>query len=186
MLAVAAAELERIWWPAKITDSGLPTYLVPIQQAFSVDLLGVPHAFVRDDALGLAREHVYYRSPKGPRIQAPARLLWYISGSGPGVAYQPGVVACSQLDSVDTGTPDELHSRYRHLGVWDLGKILQASRDDQVQALRFTNTEQLAHIPLPRLRRIAAAHGHRAGHPQGPQRLSADLFAALYREGRSR
>src|SRR5205814_8086933 len=99
MPAVAAAELERIWWPAKITDSRLPTYMIPIQQAFSVDLLGVPHAFLRDDALGLAREHVYYRSPKGLRIQAPARLLWYISGSGAGVAYQPGVVACSQLDS---------------------------------------------------------------------------------------
>src|SRR6266516_3143452 len=99
MPAVAAAELERIWWPAKIIDSGLPTYLIPIQQAFSVDLLGVPHSFLRHDALGLAREHVYYRSPKGLRMQAPARLLWYISGSGPGVAYQPGVVACSQLDS---------------------------------------------------------------------------------------
>src|SRR6266545_2555184 len=186
MPAVAAAELERIWWPAKITDSGLPTYMIPIQQAFSVDLLGVPHAFVRHDALGLAREHVYYRSPKGLRLQAPARLLWYISGSGPGVAYQPGVVACSQLDSVVTGTPEELHSRYRHLGVWDLGKIMQASRDGQVQALRFTNTEPLAHIPLPRLRRIAAAHGHLARHPQGPLRVSAELFAALYQEGRPR
>jgi GNAT superfamily N-acetyltransferase len=186
MPAVAAAELERIWWPAKITDSGLSTYLIPIQQAFSVDLLGVPHAFLRHDALGLAREHVYYRSPRGLRLQAPARLLWYISGSGPGVAYQPGVVACSQLDSVVTGTPEELHSRYRHLGVWDLGKIMQASRDGQVQALRFTNTEPLAHIPLPRLRRIAAAHGHLARHPQGPLRVSAELFAALYQEGRPR
>jgi len=184
MPTVAAAELERIWWPAKITDSGLPTYLIPIQQAFSVDLLGVPHALVRHDVLGLAREHVYYRSPKGIRVQAPAHLLWYISGSGPGVAYQSGVVACSQLDSVDTGTPEELHSRYRHLGVWDLSKILQASRHGQVQALRFTNTEPLVHIPLPRLRRIAAAYGHRAVPPQGPQRLSADLFAALYQEGR--
>jgi hypothetical protein len=186
MPAVAAAELERIWWPAKITDSGLPTYLIPIQQAFSVDLLGVPHAFVRHDALGLAREHVYYRSPRGLRLQAPARLLWYISGTGTGVAYQPGVVACSQLDSVVTDTPQELHSRYRHLGVWDLGTILQASRDGQVQALRFTNTEPLAQIPLPRLRKIATAHGHRSVPPQGPVRLPAELFAALYQEGRPR
>ncbi len=79
-----------------------------------------------------------------------------------------------------------MHSRYRHLGVWDLGTIVQASRDGQVQALRFTNTEPLAQIPLPRLRRIATAHGHRGVPPQGPQRLSADLFAALYQEGRPR
>ena len=119
MPAAAAAELERAWWPAKITDSLLPTYLVPIRQSFSVDLLGVPSSlFPREEALGLSREHVYYRSAAGITPQAPARLLWYMSGAGQGARHSPAVIACSHLDAVVSGTPADLHSRFRHLGVW--------------------------------------------------------------------
>ncbi|MGJ3227104.1 GNAT family N-acetyltransferase [Micromonospora aurantiaca (nom. illeg.)] len=185
MPGVVAAELERIWWPAKITDSELPTYLVPIRQAFSAELLGVPTGLLpRPDTLGLAREHVYYRSPGGLRMKAPARLLWYMSGTGAGVAYPSAVIACSQLDAVETGEPQELHSRFRHLGVWQERQLHEVARGGQVQALRFTNTELLTHIPRQRLTAIANWHGYRAVPPQGPLRISAELFAELYQEGR--
>ncbi|TYB90448.1 GNAT family N-acetyltransferase, partial [Micromonospora sp. WP24] len=92
MPAVVAAELEHAWWPAKIVDSDLPTYLVPIQQAYSADLLGVPRGLLpRHELLGLNREHVYYRSPGGIRLHAPARLLWYMSTGGSTVA-QPAAI----------------------------------------------------------------------------------------------
>jgi hypothetical protein len=62
MPAVVAAEMERTWWPAKLVDSRLPTYLIPIQQRFAAELLGVPEGLLpRHDTLGLAREHVYHR-----------------------------------------------------------------------------------------------------------------------------
>jgi GNAT superfamily N-acetyltransferase len=184
---VAAAELERIWWPAKITDSNLPSYLIPIQQRFSTELLGAPASLLpRNDTLGLAREHVYYRSPAGPRPQAPSRVLWYISSRGPAVASPSGIIACSQLESIHVGTPEDLHSRFRHLGVWTEPQLRDVARDGQVQALRFTNTEVLQHITLRRLRTVAASIEQTFTAPQGPLRITPGLFAAIYQEGRSK
>ncbi|MFC0860921.1 GNAT family N-acetyltransferase [Sphaerimonospora cavernae] len=187
MPAVAAAELERIWWPTKITDSELPTYLIPIKQVFSIDLLGVPTSLLpRNDALGLNREHVYYRSPRGPQIEAPARLLWYMSQGGGSSPYPAAVIACSQLDSVVSGTPDELHTRFRHLGVWDKKTIERAAHDGRAQALRFTNTEIFPHrVSRDHLRQLADLHGVRAIPPRGPLLIPAELFAAVYKEGRA-
>jgi hypothetical protein len=50
----------------------------------------------RQDRLGISREHVYYRSPR-PRVeQAPARLVWYVTGSGTdGLA---AIIGCSRLE----------------------------------------------------------------------------------------
>jgi GNAT superfamily N-acetyltransferase len=198
MPAVAAAELERTWWPAKLVDSQLPTHLIPIQQVFSAELLGVPEGlFPRHDGLGLAREHVYYRSPLGARLEAPARLLWYMSstspdrprprrGRAPTVPYPSGVIACAQLDAVVTGPAEVLFDQFRHLGVWDQGQVSAAARHGRVQALRFTNTELLTHVPKSRLRAIAAEHGQTGLPPQWPIRISPAMFTALYQEGRQR
>lgn len=185
MPAAAAAEIERVWWPAKITDSRLPTYLIPIQQAYSSDLLGVPTTLIpRQDALGLSREHVYYRSPGGTTPEAPARLLWYSSKTPPAPA-GAAVVACSQLDTVTNATPEELHSRFRHLGVWTLDRVKAAARDGVAQALLFTNTEILPRpIGRSQHRRIAAAHAEH-DTPYQPQLISSELFTAIYLEGQA-
>ncbi|MBS2532568.1 GNAT family N-acetyltransferase [Catenulispora sp. NF23] len=186
MPSVAAAEIERVWWPAKVIDSALASYLVPIQQAYSNDLLGIPETLDgRRDQLGLSREHVYYRGPRGPRPTAPSRLLWYMSGGGRTRSQSPGVIACSQLDAVVTGEPQELHSRFRHLGVWNEQQIVAAAHEGQVQALVFTNTEILPRpVGLRLLREIAARHGEQPT-PQGPLRISAEYFSAIYRAGQS-
>jgi GNAT superfamily N-acetyltransferase len=185
MLAMPAAELEQYWWPAKVVDSGLPTYLIPIRQAFSSDLLGIPTGlWRRDDDLGLNREHVYYRSPGTQRVKHPARILWYMSRGGGSVTLPPAVIACSQLDAVHVGSPDELHSRFQHLGVWNLENVTQATSRGKVQALRFTNTELFRnHVTLPRFRKLAKARGQSDTAPMSPRRISSDLFAAIYREG---
>lgn len=188
MPTVVAAELERIWWPAKITDSELPTYLIPIQQPYSTQLLGVPASFLpRHEVLGLSREHVYYRSPGGTRPQAPARLLWYMSEGGHTTQQPAGIIACSQLDAVVTAPVDELYDRFQHLGVWDRNTVRQAAREGIAQALRFTNTEIFPR-PIPRhaIRRIAVDNGGPVNAPQQPTRVPAAMFAALYQEGRSR
>jgi len=185
--AAAAAEVERAWWPAKVLDGTLPTYLVPIRPAFSRDLLGVPRGlFLRENGLGLSREHVYYRAPTGLRLAAPARILWYITSGGQPDIDDRRVIACSYLDDVIEGASEELHSRFRHLGVWSLDQVQRSARGGAVQALRFTNTELLpTPISLRRVRQIATT----LRQPlvlRAPSLLSPDLFAALYREGRQR
>lgn len=180
LAGAAAAEIERAWWPAKVTDSTLATYLVPIRQAFSSQLLGVPHGlFSRPAELGLSRELVYYRSPRGPKPTAPARILWYMSGSGRGSPAAAAVIGASLLDEIVEATPAELDSQYRHLGVWRLDQIEDASSGGTAQALRFINTELFqAPIPLRRLREVVGTP------PQAPRRIASAAFTTLYREGR--
>ncbi len=185
--AMVAADLEQAWWPAKVTDSALPVYLVPIRQQFSLDLLGVPGGlFPRPTGLGLSREHVYYRSARGPRMEAPARILWYMSGGRSGHGHPAGVIACSGLDEVVVGPPSELESRFAHLGVWTLDEIEQVAASGQAQALRFSRTEVFPNQVL--LRRLKG-HAVKCGHSlvlQGPCRISSALFKAVYDEGRRR
>jgi GNAT superfamily N-acetyltransferase len=182
--AAGAAELERRWWPLKLIDSELESWIVPIRQAFSSELLGEPQGlFRRASGLGLSREHVYYRSPGAATPEAPARILWYMSGSaGRGVA-PAGVIACSSLDDVVVGTPEELFARFHHLGVWPLDKIAHAARDGKVQGLRFSNTEMFAHpVPLKRLRELEREHHAQLVAPS-PRRISRERFATVYEEG---
>lgn len=185
MLAIPAAEVEQNWWPAKLVDSQLPTYLVPIRQAFSSSLLGVPPALLqRDDTVGLSREHVYYRSPGTQRLQAPGRILWYMSSGGKLITQAAAIIACSHLDAVHVEAPDALHDRFRHLGVRRLADVAQAARRGQTQALQFTATEIFTRqVPLRLFRRLAATFPDSGEPPQSPRAISSDLFAAVYREG---
>lgn len=179
--AVIAADLERTMWPAKITDSLLPSYLVPIRPAWSADLFGIPHTLTpRPNMIGLSREHVYYRSTI-PRTPAPARLIWYITDEQRGGV--AAVIGCSRLDEAAIGKPTALFQRFRHLGVWQLDQVTKAAKSGQAQALRFADTEIFDHqISLRRLRRLAADHGQTPAL-RSPQKITPALFAAIYQEG---
>lgn len=183
MPAVAAAEIERTWWPAKLLDSDLLSYVVSIQPRWSTELFGVPATLTpRVPQLALSRDHVYYRSPRPAAVQAPARILWYLS-SDSRHPHQPGVIACSHLDAVLADDPETLFERFRHLGVWSINEVRAAARQGKAQALRFTNTDTFPRpVPLARLTQLGREHGGSAV-PQGPRRIPAQLFAAIYREG---
>ena len=179
---VIAAELERTLWPAKILDSELPTYLIPIRHTWSAELFGVPQTLMpRSDRLGISREHVYYRSPR-PRVeQAPARLLWYVTGSRKdGLA---AVIGCSRLEEVVCDKQAGLYQTYRHLGVWQREQINRAASSGLALALRFADTEIFPHqVRLSRLKRLAAER-RQGVSLRSPQKISAELFAAIYQEG---
>lgn len=82
--AEVASTVERAWWPAKVMDSLMPSFLVPIEPHWSTELFNVPAMLLpRSDLLGISREHVYYRSPGRRGESAPARLLWYMSTGVP-------------------------------------------------------------------------------------------------------
>ncbi|MGO9672176.1 MAG: GNAT family N-acetyltransferase, partial [Streptosporangiaceae bacterium] len=179
--SVIAADLERAMWPVKIIDSLLPTYLIPIRPGWSADLFGIPQPLTpRPNMIGLSREHVYYRSPH-PRTPAPARLLWYVTDAQRGGV--SAVIACSRLDESVIGKPAALFQRFRHLGVWRLDQVTQAAKTGGAQALRFADTEIFQRpVPLRRLRQLAADHSQTVAL-RSPQKITADLFAAIYQEG---
>ena len=178
---VIAADLERTLWPAKIIDSDLPSYLIPIKASWSSELFGVPHTLMpRPNRLGMSCEHVYYRSARPRAEQAPARLLWYVTGSHRGLG---AVIACSRLEEVVCDKPAALYQAFRHLGVWQREQIDRAAHRDQALALRFADTELFdRQVSLKRLRQLAAEE--RQGLSlRSPQKISAQLFAATYQEG---
>lgn len=180
--ALTAAYVERAWWPAKVTDSLLPNYIIPIRQEFSRELLGVPLGlFARPPELGLSLEQVYYRSPRGLKVSAPARLLWYMSGSGKRGVEAPAIVATSILEEVVVGEPSDLHERFQHLGVWTLEQVHAASREGLAQLLRFSRTFQF-------VKPVAAGDVRRhVGHlPQGPTKITSKVYEHLYASGRGR
>jgi GNAT superfamily N-acetyltransferase len=185
MPASIAADRERRYWPAKITDSDLPNFLVPIKPVWSSELFGFPEILMpRGNVLGMSREHVYYRSPQPRREVAPGRILWYVSGSR-GRDGVMAVIGCSRLEEVVVGKSTELHRRFQHLGVWKREQIIESGKDGTALALRFADTEIFdTFVPLSVLKELAEEYNQNLVLI-APQKITADLFAAIYREGQS-
>ncbi|MFE1403498.1 N-acetyltransferase [Streptomyces sp. NPDC058770] len=180
-----ASVAERVWWPAKLTDTALPSFIAPIKPRWSTELFDVPAMLVpRDDVLGISREHVYYRSSGHRGERVPARILWYVSEGTPG---QQGkmVIGCSRLDEVVIDDPDTLFSRFEHLGVYGHAEVRAAADvSGKAMALRFSDTQifpvQVTHA---RVTALAKDLGLRWVPPMQLSKISNALFQAMYEEG---
>jgi len=179
----AVLSLERALWPVKLLDSDLPSYLVPIRPRWAQDLFDLnPTLFERPGLLGISREHVYYRTPKG-NPKSPARIGWY--GSSDRGQRIGAVVAVSHLVDVTTDSASRLYRRYQHLGVYSLKDVQASERGGMASALRFVDTETLPKpVSLEHLRTLEG--GRLTGTLQSPTMITSALFGALYREGTGR
>ncbi|CAM2805617.1 GNAT family N-acetyltransferase [Saccharomonospora xinjiangensis] len=177
----AAIEVERSLWPAKLTDSQLPHYVVPIQPRWSGDLLGYPiQLTTRPVELSLGREQVYYRADDA-RLTAPARVLWRVSQ---GRHTSAEIIGTSFLDAIDIDTPSRLHAALKQYGVLDLQMLEKlANGRPTIQALRFSDTEIFRRpISTSTYDKLRERHGGPKAF-YGPQPVKPELFAALYRRG---
>ncbi|MGW7222239.1 GNAT family N-acetyltransferase [Streptomyces sp. NPDC054826] len=180
-----ASVAERVWWPAKLIDTALPSFIAPIKPRWSTELFDVPAMLVpRDDVLGISREHVYYRSSGHRGESVPARILWYVSEGASG---QQGkmVIGCSRLDEVVIDDPDTLFSQFEHLGVYGHAEVRAAADvSGKAMALRFSDTEifpvQVTHA---RVIALAKGLGLRWVPPMQLSKISNALFQAMYEEG---
>jgi hypothetical protein len=180
--AQEAGIIERRQWPVKILGAGIPTYLISIDPDWAGSLIDPrltdAELFARPLELGLAREHVYYRSAaNGRRIAPPARLMWWVKGNkrGPGAVRAVSLVA----EAVVT-TPKQAFRRFERLGTLEWSQV---AGWDRVQAIRFTHTELLQPIGLDVARTIFERAGWTFRAPQSPCMLSEKQFEALYRAG---
>jgi hypothetical protein len=90
------------------------------------------------------------------------------------------------------GPPKVVYKAGRRLGVYewkDVARTAASSRAGHVQALRFCDTECFrAPVPLERVHEVLDELG--AGNVNrsfpGPQQVSEDAFAAIYRAGTGR
>lgn len=77
------SEQEHALWPAKILNTSVPNYIIPIQPSWAQELfderLSAQGLFPRKNELAVNVEGVYYSAKINRLISAPARILWYIS-----------------------------------------------------------------------------------------------------------
>jgi GNAT superfamily N-acetyltransferase/predicted nucleic acid-binding protein len=184
------SEIERILWPAKITDVDIPTFVVPIQPRWARDLFDEELAsqilWGAKEDLAIRREYVYYSAKSSAGVMtAPGRILWYVSDDEKALGSKK-VRACSQLDEVITDTPKNLYRRFRRLGIYEWKNVIDLAGGDlnrKILALRFSNTELFTSpIPFETFRDTLLRHGCRS-----PLisffRVSSQVFSELYTVG---
>jgi GNAT superfamily N-acetyltransferase len=189
--ASTAWEVERLLWPAKILHAGIRTVLLPIKPAYAADLFDLSLAgqtlFDRPARVALARENVYFRSPTGHSVAAPARALWYVStdkGRRPG---DRSVRAVSRIEQVEVRPPRQLHRRFGKLGVFEQSDVEARATPRRgrpvAMAIRFSLTEPLIEpVPLSVLQQVSDGFGHTLVL-QWPNEVPEDVFAEVYRKG---
>jgi len=182
--ATACATIERQLWPAKVIESGVPTFIVSIKpkwaQHFFDAELGSQLLFGLREDLHLGVEGVYYRSAENNNLAVPGRILWYVSkDTGDG---SMTIKACSQLEEVVVGKPKELFRRFQRLGVYEWRDVYKAAGknvSNDIVAFRFRMTERL---PKPIDMSTLESLGIR-GPFMSPRKISDSQFASIYAKG---
>jgi len=177
-------EFEKILWPAKFKDAEIPTFIVSINPHWAMNLfdenLGQQTLFGARPELVLNRENVYYRSAHQKILQAPGRILWYIT-DGKGYQNVKALRACSHLEHVEIGTPKELYRKYKRLGIYQFNDLLEITKGDvtkDIMSFHFSGT-WLFPNPIP-WRALKGILG-RSGPIQSPVRVNLDTFAKIFR-----
>lgn len=181
---------ERLMWPAKLLDTDLQSFIVPIQPEWAMQLfharLARESLFGSDPSLMLRLNNVYYRSSRPRRIEAPARILWYVMASHERPSTKC-VAAASLVEEVVRWPAKEVFSRFERYGVFEWTHVLDLANNDPqgiVEAIRFGHTETFARpVDLARIRELAGQAGVQMPVLQSPSRIPTDLFSAIYREG---
>lgn len=183
-----AADFERMFWPAKIADAQIPTYIVPIQPHWAQHLFDEQMAahdlFGARLDLALNREAAYYRADSPPRLVSPARILWYVSKDKKsrfgGTAH---LRACSRLEDVVVDTPKALFRRFRRLGVYEWKHVLETARgklDGKLMALQFCDSEALrSPVAWEQMQAVLKEVGVRT-QLQSPTKIPPEAFVRLY------
>lgn len=184
------SEIERLLWPAKITDAAIPTFIIPIRPEWAKELFDEELAnqtlFGATPELALNRESVYYRSNQNSGgLRAPGRILWYVS-SGARYSGTGQIRACSRLDEVVVADPKSLYRRFKRLGVYRWERVYEVAKKDvsnRIMALRFSDTE-LFRTPISRKQALSILKNDGIKTQfQSPVYVPAKIFERLYTIG---
>ena len=182
-LSRLVSEAERSHWPAKFAGADVPTYVVPIQASWARALFdSAPpqgELFERSMSLGLAREHVYYRSYR-KTVDVPARLIWYVSGKGSNRGFR----AVSWLDEVVSDRPGSLFQRYGARGIYAAENVqaLVRNKGGKATAMLFSRTEVFDRSITLRRARELVPEMNQNGYLRTMRSVSEHVFYDFYAE----
>ncbi|MEM7593769.1 MAG: GNAT family N-acetyltransferase [Cyanobacteria bacterium P01_A01_bin.83] len=188
-------DLERLFFPAKISDAEILTFIIPIkpywaQQLFDANLSNQTLFGASKIELALNKEAVYYKSKNAPRLLKPGttgRILWYVSSDrDSGFRDINSIRACSILEEVIIAKPLDLYRRFRNLGIYseqDILKVAKGDRAKEIMALRFSHTELFSNpISFNKIRAIL----HKKVTIQSPTLIDKKEFVSIYILGKEK
>lgn len=184
-------ELEKMFWPAKIINTNIHNFIVPIkakwaQELFDTHLARQTLFGAHKTELILNTENVYYRASRPRVLDAPARVLWYVSRDE---KYQGSmsVRACSYIDEVLIGHPKDLYRQFRRLGIYrweDVFTLADRELDGELMAFRFSRTELFRQpIAWDTIQQVLVSIKGKQSQFQSPELISAEIFFHLYQLG---
>ena len=175
------------YFPLKISDLDIPSYVIPIKpywagQLFDMNISGAT-LYGADTNKLWNIENVYYRHTRPILEIAPARILWYAS-TNKKTSRSKSIIATSYLDEVMTGKPKLLFKKNKHYGVYEWANIFDLCKGDMdknIRALRFSKTEVFNKpILLSVIRKIFIANGRKANSFASPVKVDSDIFTQIY------
>lgn len=184
-----AAAVERVLFPAKLTNCQIPSFIIPIQQHWATYLFDAKLAdrtlFGADVDLALNPEAAYYRSAAQRVVEGPGRVLWYVSKNDD-VPGTKRIRACSRIEEVTVGPAAELFRQNRRLGVYSWSNVLDiadGNPDGEIMVIRFSQTELFPFpIPFDHVQSVLQESG-KGNYFQSPVRIPEEVFLKLYRAG---
>ena len=179
-----AHELELYCSPL-ISNPDQNYFLIPIRPGYALNLFDRQQSshdlFGGEPKLLMRWSNVYYRRVTHQlTLTAPARILWYVSGS------QKQIVGSSHLDEVLIDNPKELFRRFSRYGTlaWqDLHDMCDGEISRDLMALKFSHTFPLnSPVPLSEVRKVFKEGGI-GWSLQGPRKLTSNTYRKLFELG---
>ena len=185
-----AARIEKILWPGRLLDAKIPTFIVPIRPQWAIDLfdqeLAQQRLFPTYIPTALAWENAYYRSSKPKVIEAPSRILWYVSG-GNRYSGSKCIRACSSLDRVIIGAAKDVYKNFKRFGIFEWKDIIRLAHGNpkgEIMAFIFSGTELLkSPIRLDRVRQILFNEMKTIPPLSTPVKIPERCFKEIYELG---
>ena len=176
-------DILRMCSPLVLADRRETAFIVPIKPTYAMSLfdrqIASSDLFGGQSSVLMSWENAYYRARTHHKVlRAPARLLWYESGS------EGAITALSHLDSVDIAPPKELFRKYKKLGTLEWKDIYSMCHQDtttEIMALKFSHTFEFPErISLKTLREL---EGKYSVALQSPRAIDHSLFLKIVQAG---
>lgn len=186
-------QLERKLWPIKFIDIEIPTYIIPIKPYWASQLFDHHQAdqslFGSKAELAWHRENIYYRNVKPVSEKYPARILWYISSETKvTTGRHMGIVACSYLDEVYTGSAKSLYQKFKNYGIYEWKDIYDAADKNafkEMKAIKFSDTEVFQDvISIKQIAEVFEKNDRKKNTFTSPVEVSKEIFNQLYKIGK--
>lgn len=186
-------QIEKNLWPLKLKQINIPAYVVSIKPQYARELFDYKISplnldlFRSKSRLLFNIENSYYRSSRGRILQAPARILWYVSKGREAYQNTMAIRAASYLDEIHIDKPGELYKRFQHLGIYTWRDVLAKAHYDKskrIMAFIFSRTEVFDY-PIGRedLNNLWLKVKNCKFNVEAPIRIADNLFWSIYKKG---